>query len=68
MVQNLSFNTKFAREHHLQGNKLKITIDNFHFLAPGTTKTIKSKIVNDIDEINEDLDDGLQLYVNRLNF
>ena len=41
---------------YLQGKRqeLKSVIHYSHFLASGTTKTIKSKVVEDVDEVNEE--------------
>ena len=59
VATQFSFDITFAREEQLQGKKLKKAIDNYHFLTPGTTKLIKSKVSppEEEDEL-EDVDDG----------
>ena len=54
-----SFEITFACKPQLQGKKLKQAIDDFHFLAPGTTKNTKSKppVSNEEPDIS-DVDDG----------
>ena len=61
VVPQFSFNITFAREEQLQDKKLKKAIDDYHFLTPGTTKHIKSKISSSEEESGlDDVDDGSQ--------
>ena len=61
--KELSFEITFAREPNLKGKKLKQAIDDFHFLTPGTTKRIKSKVPEpEEDEALTDVDDGSERY------
>ena len=55
------FDITFAREENLQGKKLKRAINDFHFLTPGTTKHVKSKLPTAKEEEDPDMkevDDG----------
>ena len=62
MLQEFSFDLTFAHKDHLQGKKLKNVIDDYHFLTPGTTKTIRLKVIH--DEFSEELDDGSKSFDN----
>ena len=62
-VENFSFEITFAREQQLKGRKLKQAINDYHNLAPGTTKCSKSKAGDEDDvKLNTDLDDGLERF------
>ena len=65
MVWEFSFDLTFAHKENLQGKRLKHVIDDYHFLTPGMTKTIKSKVVH--DEVDEELDDGSKRFENGSN-
>ena len=47
------FEITFACKGKLTGKQLKQTIDDYHFLTPGITKWIKSKVPNEAPEENE---------------
>ena len=57
---DFEFQITFAPERKLQGAKLKKAMDDFYGYAPGTTKTIKSKL----DKLPDmkDVDDGSERY------
>ena len=57
------FKITFAQEPNLKGKKLKQAIDDFHFLTPGTTKRIKSKVPEQSgNEALTDVNDGSKRY------
>lgn len=64
VVPQFLFNITFAREEQLQGKKLKKAIDDYHFLTPGTTKRVKSKVSSSEEEESdlEDVDNGLKRF------
>ena len=52
MTKDFSFEITFAAEDKLKGKQLKRAIDDYHFLLPGTTKRIKSKVSEDAPTAN----------------
>ena len=57
MEKDFKFKITFSCEKNLQGEKLKHSIDDYHYLTPGTTKRIKSKPSKDDD------DEGITLMI-----
>ena len=63
VVPQFLFNITIAREKQLQGKKLKKAINDYHFLTPGTTKCIKSKVSSSEEESElNNVDDGSQRF------
>ena len=51
-AKDFSFEITFAVEDKLKGKQLKRSIDDYHFLLPGTTKQIKAKLSEDASTAN----------------